>query len=167
VDDPKVAQSGGVFKTYDFFPKQLIGTLVLFVMTGVALVVISATGATGPGWTFTGFWLAALAWTTYWSLFRLAWKLQIRGDVLEWSTAVRSGSCRIADIQEVRNQRLQPTTVVIRLAHRRSLLVIPAKGLEGFLTDLAHRAPDLPIHVSRLTRMHERLPGRSWYHRSD
>lgn len=139
-----------------------------FAVIGGLLIWASAAGVKGPGWVFTGFWCGGVVWLSYWYGWRVAWSLQLRENELRWRTFLRSGTVPITEIQRLRPMRSGPSGVVIELAHRRSLLVIAGKGFDAFTAELTRQAPDVPINVSRWTRMFERWPvGRSAYRQRD
>jgi hypothetical protein len=139
--------------------------LILFAGIGVFLVWDSATGAAGPGWAFTGFWLVAVCYMAYGFLWRTAYELELRNDVLCWKTPLRSGQVALRDIRELHPWVWGRNAEAIDFMDGRRILVMVQQGFTAFANDLAASAPGLPITVSRWANVADRWGGESGYRR--
>jgi hypothetical protein len=161
IDSPSPGQAGrlSVYSLYKWWPAQVIATIGLCVLVATFLVVTSARSTTGPGWAFTGAWIAVLVLSGYEFLSRVAYRLELQNDGLRWKTPLHSGSVSLRDIREFRPWG--PNAEAISLTDGRRLLAMVQRGFSAFMVDVAEQAPDIPIRVSRFSKITDRTPG--WY----
>ena len=167
VPDQLVNQTS-IYRLYKWWPLQIKVTTGAFAALAVFLVWNSAVGATGPGWVFTTLWVVGVCYVGYGLLWRMAYELELKDDVLHWKTPLRSGSVHLNDVRAMHPWSWSPNAEAIDLENGKRLLVMVQKGFNAFTDDVASRAPRLPITVSRFADIADRWPGaRSGYKRRD
>jgi hypothetical protein len=150
--------STSVYSLYKWWPIQITGTISIFAAIGVLLVVMSATGRNGPGWIFTGCWLAAFCLAAWMFLWRVVYQLQLHDNVLTWKAPLRSGSVCLPDIQAIHPWNWGVNVEAIDLADGQTLLVMVQKGFRSFIGDVAKMAPAIPIRLGRFSSLADRWP---------
>lgn len=79
----------------------MVGILVVMLVFGL---LFSARIFEDGGWVggvFMAAWFAALAWNLYWWLFRVAYRLELRGEMLYWRAPFARGSLSVQAITGV------------------------------------------------------------------
>ncbi|GAA1060108.1 hypothetical protein [Agromyces bracchium] len=103
------------------FTVAVLGLLVVGGAIGSGRV---ATGGGAFGIAFIAAWWAILAWNVYWFMFRVAYRLELRGETLHWRAQLARGELPGRSITAVAVSRGQSPTVTIRAAGRRSVRVM-------------------------------------------
>jgi hypothetical protein len=117
-----------------------------------ALLIGTSVKGDGPPLVFTVFWLFALAWNAYWWLFRVANDIDLEGDSLTWSAALRTRSVPLTDLIQVRPARFSSSAMVIEVSGQRPILTLASNGVQAFASELRRRRPDLPVSVGKRAR---------------
>jgi hypothetical protein len=142
---------------------------VMFSIFGVvAIMLIAQTAAAGknaPPVAFSVVWLFAAGWNGYWWLTRIATEITLEDRALHWSAPLSRGVVPVDELVEVRPMRLASNVQVFVCRDRRPVLVMTAKGLRAFTSELSAMRPDLPIRLGLQARILERMPGRSRFQR--
>jgi hypothetical protein len=132
----------------------------VFGLTGLVMVV-QAIGGRGPSIPFLLFWLFALVWNAYWWLLRFAYCVTVREDGLDWEAPLRHGDIPAAELIAVGRSKLVPNAIVIEHAGGRPVYLLHGKGLTELASAIGSLRPDIDVHLGRLGRVQQRMPGRS------
>lgn len=138
----------------------MVGILVVMVVFGslVSVRIIEDEGWVGG--VFMAAWFAALAWNLYWWLFRVAYRLELRGEVLYWRAPFARGSLSVQSITGVTlflgtiNQ--MPT---IRSVGSRRVPVFAYGDLSSFLARLNVINTTVPDRVRGFARVYDKVTG--------
>jgi hypothetical protein len=138
----------------------------IFGIAGTALIISTVAGGdNAPSPLFTALWLAALGWNAYWWLFRIAYALRLEDDELVCEMPRGAVRLRLIELNEIRPMRFASQIEVIEHRRGRPVLVMAAKGLGPFQSEVSERRPDLPVRLGRQARLSERMPGWSGWRR--
>lgn len=138
----------------------MVGILVVMVVFGslVSVRIIEDEGWVGG--VFMAAWFAALAWNLYWWLFRVAYRLELRGEVLYWRAPFARGSLSVQSITGVTlflgtiNQ--MPT---IRSVGSRRVPVFAYGDLSSFLARLNVINTTVPDRVRGFAGVYDKVTG--------
>ena len=147
---------------YVWWKIQMFAMFVVFAVVALALT-IGALSSKGPPAAFALLWCAALVWNAYWFLWRMAFELELDGEVMRWQVPLRKGQLKVANITEVRPSKFGSSAMVMKMNDGSSLLVMVRKGLSSFTDVLQSARPDLSIRLGRYSRIAESMPGWSGF----
>jgi hypothetical protein len=148
-------------------------------IVGLTILALRPDPATSP--VFRLLFLAGATLITgyhlYWTLFRIAYRLELTQTELRWYAPLRHGRLALTELREV-NPALSVYTWGARnggalceefttASGRRVLSWAHRKGFQSFAEDLRHAAPQVRIKVSWTARCFQRVPQPSGYERLD
>ncbi|GAA1964563.1 hypothetical protein [Agromyces allii] len=138
----------------------MIGILVLLLVFG-ALV---APRVVSEGWqamVFMTVWFAALAWNLYWWLFRIPYRLEVRGETLYWRAPFARGDLPVPSIIDVGPfLGLSYQITVIRAVGHRSVPLFACGDLSWLFARLSAINSAVPARVPGFAGAYDRLSGR-------
>ncbi len=130
--------------------RTLLGALILPVLFAVG--VFAAFHVRSPlTAVFMVVWFALLLLNTYLGLFRIAYRLEVRGPELHWYAPLRRGVAPVSEVTAV-TPFLNPSILAIRMESGVSPLIIPRRGITDFLVVLHRMNPAIPAKLSMTTR---------------
>lgn len=94
-----------------------------------------------PPVVFVILWLAAFGWNAYLWLFRIAWRLELDGDVLKWQTPLRHGQSLAEDIRSIGPHPLSEQVSVISRESLPRIYILTRSGFNQFAEELMKVAP--------------------------
>jgi hypothetical protein len=147
-------------------------------IVGLTVLALRPDPATSPvfRWLFMAGVTLITCYHLYWTLFRIAYRLELTQTELRWYAPLRHGRLALTELREV-NLALSAYTWgnrysalceefttasgprVLSWAHR--------KGFQSFAEDLRRAAPQARIEVSWTARCFQRVPQSSGYERLD
>lgn len=113
-------------------------------------------------------WIAALAWNAYWWLFRIAYRLELRGETLHWRAPLAGGSIPVGSITGVGPfLGLSNQAPTIRAMGHRSVPLFAYGDLSSFLARLHVANAAVPDRVRGLGGVYDRMTGDGGSSRDD
>ena len=146
----------------------MIGILVVLLVVGslVSMRIIEDEGWAGAA--FMTVWFAALAWNLYWWLFRVAYRLELRGETLYWRAPLAQGRLSVHSITGVRpfmgTTNQMPT---IQAIGRRNVPVFAYGDLSSFLARLNVINTAVPDRVRGFAGIYDKVTSRTAKHRPE
>lgn len=138
----------------------MVGILVVMLVFGL---LFSARIFEDGGWVggvFMAAWFAALAWNLYWWLFRVAYRLELRGEMLYWRAPFARGSFSVQAITGVTpffgTTNRMPT---IRSVGSRMVPVFAYGDLSSFLARLNVINTTVPDRVRGFAGHYDKVTG--------
>jgi hypothetical protein len=122
--------------------------LPVFVAVGVLAAFHVRSPLTGV---FMVVWFAIVLGNGYLLLFRVAYRLEVRGRALHWYAPLRRGIVPVAQVTAV-TPFFNPSVLVIRTETGVSPLMYPRRGFPAFLRALSRLNPMLPERLPASTR---------------
>lgn len=144
----------------------MVGILVVMLVLGslVSVKIIENEGLAGA--VFMTAWYTALAWNLYWWLFRVAYRLELRGDTLYWRAPFAQGRLSVQSISGVTpfmgTTNQMPT---IRAVGHRNVPVFAYGDLSSFLARLNVINTAIPDRVRGFAGVYDKVTGRTATHR--
>ena len=92
-------------------------------IAGVAIAVQVIAGRPGPPLFFIALWFATLGWNVYWWLFRVAYRVELVAETLQWRALFHRGTMPVRAIERVGSFFGAPYTCVLRGKGHQSVLV--------------------------------------------
>ena len=141
-----------------YVPLALAASVAVSTLTSIA-----AAGFPWPPVAFLGVWLAIFAWSGYWLLFRLCYRLELDDHLLRWYTPLRQGDLPLSDLREIAPSRVGSKLQVLRTSRGESIPVALRKGFATFASAVNKAAPHVHVRLGRQARLAERMPGRGGF----
>lgn len=138
----------------------MVGILVLMVVFGsqASVRIIEDEGWLGAA--FMTAWFAALGWNLYWWLFRVAYRLELRGETLYWRAPFARGTLSVHSITGVApflgTTNQMPT---IRAVGHRNVPVFAYGDLSTFLARLNVINTAVPDRVRGFAGIYDKVSG--------
>jgi hypothetical protein len=131
-----------------YFWTIVVGGVVL-VPTGLAALILGHTPGSNV---FAVFILLFAAWTCYWTLWRLASRLELEGEILRWYTPLRRGAIPASELRWVTTSTWAPWRGSKRLVRFETvwgpaILAMETAGLRTFAHELARAVPDVRVDL--------------------
>ncbi|MGR2751923.1 hypothetical protein [Agromyces arachidis] len=126
-----------------------VGVLGFLVLGGAIVSGRVAERGDAFGIAFVVAWWAILAWNVYWFIFRVAYRLELRGETLHWRAPLARGELPARSITAVSVPKGQSPMVTIRSAGRRSVPVFGHRSLSSVLQPLHAINPVVPATTDR------------------
>jgi len=133
---------------YCVFP---ILTFIVGECMGLTLIAVSIMNNTPP--LFIGiFWCCAVLAGSYVNLWRVAYRLEMDGELLRWHAVMANGTVPIESIVSITPSGM-PTVQRIDCLDGRSILIGTWKGFTEFACSLSEAAPGIHVKYAGATRL--------------
>lgn len=148
--------------SYSAGPPWMIDFAIPFVF-GLAVLCVAALIGFDLSWSgpllVDALLLAVVVGLGYWSLWRVAYRLQYINGQLRCQSRFSSWSFPLADVVRFRPASLDIGFEIIETqSHPRHVQVCVSKGLEAFARSIARERPGIEVQVGWVSRMLERMP---------
>nr|WP_245763047.1 hypothetical protein [Microbacterium azadirachtae] len=122
--------------------------LSVLVIAGVFFLVRTATGHVGPPLWFFLLWFGVAGWNVYWWLFRIAYRVELVGEMVRWRALFASGALPVSAITGAGRFFGTFSSCVLRAPGHRSLVVsTQRRPFEPMLAALNRLNPAVPPHL--------------------
>ena len=126
------------------FPLLIMSVLMI---AGVSILVLTTTGHAGPPSWFLVIWFGVFGWNAYWWLFRVAYRVELVGQTLQWKAPFTSGALPVGEITSVGRFFGTFATCVLRAPGHQSLVVFTQlRAFEPMLAALNRLNPAVLPH---------------------
>ncbi len=125
---------------------QLLVMSVL-VIAGVSILVLTTTGHAGPPLWFLVIWFGVLGWNVYWLLFRVAYRVELVGETLQWKAPFAGDALPVSAITSVGRFLGTFFICIVRAPGHQSLVVFTKfRSFEPMLAALNRLNPAVHLH---------------------
>jgi hypothetical protein len=159
--------------TYQMFDGYREMTIALFAFCAVAgcvgtvVMAIVAVHGDPEAWLFVVACPVIIAAAGYTLVVRVAYRVDLDGDTLRWSTPMRRGELPLAQLVAIRPSRLGRNIADFVFFDGSRMPVLTTRGFVPFATQVQAAAPTVDVRIRRFHRIVERLPGPTGYQAGD
>jgi hypothetical protein len=161
-DDPVVAG----YWMHGLYRAQTIVLFAFFSAIFLALIVVSVAGRWWGVFLFLVPMIAGLYWIANWWLRCVSYRVDLRERTLRWWAPLRSGEIQLDQLRAVVPSRHGFHTADLVSVHGGRVPVLIRRGFAAFVAEVQAAAPHVTVRLNRYSRMVDRLPGSSGFHRS-
>jgi hypothetical protein len=138
----------------DFAIPILLGLATL----GLGAVILLDVTSSRPFW-FDVVLLAFLVLLDYWSLWRIAYRLEYANGFLNCRSRFSSWAIPLSEVVRLRPIALDVGIEVVETrSNPRRVLACVSKGFQPFAEALAREQPDIEVRIGSVSRLLERMP---------